>query len=784
VASAQRGLESANRSYRQALDAVAEAETRAARAQRAVSEARAEAKEDIDDLNRALRSAKLDEEAATLAVTDALRELNAVRLTGNIPDIQRADIAYRQAQLTLEDAKDTAEDYGKEQATANKRGVEGSDKVVAALEDQAQAQKAVKDAQDGVVDAQNGILAAQDALASANDSLKSSYDGLKSAQDSLASAQTKAQSASAGVAREVIKLAPAAQKFVDAVKALKPAFEDLRLDVQQKLFKDLDVTVTNLGKAWIPALKTTLGDYATTFNGFFQTLGANISTPTFIGQLQTAAEGARKGIEAVGEAISGPLVTAFGQLAEKSAPFLETIGDVLAGIVTDFAKWIDDSYKTGELQDFFETAASAVKSLGGTVRGTGRLIKNLFAIIFRGNGKNDKSAIDSFNDGLRRLNEWLEDPANQDSIATFLDGWKTQFEDFKKSFGSINELLGGGPEAQAKADELGTMIGRALISGILAGLKEQVSDQFKGEAWLMFFGPIGGLVYWIRKLMGINSPSTVMMEIGNFIIDGLVGGIKDKLEKVKETAKKIPGKIREGVGNALETLKTKGGQFVDGLKTGIGAKFTELKTKASELKTKASEGLAGASKTLYGRGREVVGGLMSGIGGRFKELRTFAGYAQDYIQYALRSAGNFLYDHGRAVIFGLIDGISSTLDTLGSFLGRIGSFIQNHKGPIEKDRTLLVGAGQAIMSGLIVGIGDRKKALAAELSDVTNLVGSTRLPALASDLGSVSANLSVQRSAQVQVAWAEGSTGDPLLDAIRRSVKFKWNGDPQAAFAS
>lgn len=738
IAAATRGLQSAERGYDDAVRAVSDAQARAAKSQEAINRARREAKEDIDDLSRALRGAVLDEEDATLRITEALRALNQAKESGVLPDIQRADLEYRQAQLALENAKDATDDLGEASKVANKLGVEGSDKVQDALADQRDAIRAVKDAQQGVVDAQNAIK-------SANESLAASYDGLASAQDAVAEANKKAAAAGGGgggLAQQVTKLAPAAEKFVAAVKALKPAFEGLRLDVQQRLFAGLDKTVTNLGKAWIPRLRETLGSYADTFNGFFKRLGTAVTTPKFISDLQTAAEGARQGLKKIGDSITSSLVPAFGALAAASAPFLKKAGEEIAKVVSEFSNWILKAEQSDKLKSFFATAAEALHDIFTTGKEVGRLIGNLFRIIFTGNGKSDKSAIDSFNDGLRKINEWLEDPSNQQKIADFFDRLKGFYEDFKAKFSTVKGILDKilPSDGEGKAGSLGVQIGSALVAGVLAGIGQTLSFQNGVLADLFLNSPLS-LIGSIKRLLGIKSPSTVMAAIGRNLIEGLINGI-----------------------------------------TGM---FGALRTRVLGLRTTITNVFASAGSFLSNAGRNVVAGLANGIVALYGALRTRANALRAVITNALSSAGSLLYRHGQAVISGLINGISSMVRSLGSYLGQIGAFIQAHKGPIEKDRVLLFGAGQAIMGGLISGIDDKKAALAAQLADVTSLVGGTSF----SDLDS-GADAAITRSLQVagantlQATWAPGMTGDKLLDAMRDKIQFSFGGRVDRALST
>jgi hypothetical protein len=789
LAAAQRGLESSERGLADAERNVSDAQKRAIAAQQAVSKARVEATADIEDLGRALRGAQLDEEGAALAVTDALRELNAVKLTGNIPDIQKADLAYRQAQLTLENAKDTAKDLGVQQAESAKKGVEGSDKVVAALDAQAQAQQGVKDAQQSVIDAQNGVLSAQDALASANDGLKSSIDGLASAQDSLASAQAKSAASAAALAAKIIPLAPAAQKFVDAVKALKPAFEDLRLDVQQRLFQGLDTTVTNLGKAWIPALKVTLGSYADTFNGFFRSLGTSITTPKFISDIQAGAEGARQGISKIGDSITASLVPAFGALSRAAGPFLSQLGTEIANVVTEFSNWVLQGEKTGGLKDFFTTATNSMHDLFTTGKLVFKIVGDLFSILTGSTlAKGDKTPLDSFNDQLEKVHKFLSDPKNKAEIEGYfnkikdaitkvsedfkkIDGWITKIDDFQK------KLFGDDDGKKKKADSAGQVIGKALIGGIIAGIGVAI------EANFLSLGVIAQkIVDKFKDIFGIKSPSTVMAKIGVNLIEGLIQGMKDFLPNLLAKAQEIPGLIKRGVGN-LATLLTPHGQAAGtSLKNGMTSVGATITAAAAGLKTNATSGLSGSGTLLNPQGQQMATGLRQGIVSQNAGVKSTASGLQSTVRSGINNPGNVLFYTGQTITVGLQNGMSSKVPQLGTFLVGLANYVKSKKGPIEKDRVMLRPEGQAIMEGLIGGIDSRKAALGSQLADLSGMVANTDLSSLSSDLGSVSGSLT--SSAGVELDWARGATGDPVLDAMRLLIKAKWRGNSVAALST
>lgn len=775
IAAATRALQAAERGYDDAVEQVSLAQARAAKAQDAVNQARKEAKEDIEDLGRALRGAQLDEEDAALGVQDALRALNEAKLTGNLPDIQRAELAYRRAQLTLENATDSAGDLGDEQAEAAAKGVEGSDKVQSALEDQAAALRGVEDAQNGVLDAQNALL-------SANDGLKSSYDSLLSAQDALAESQKSVAAGAAAAGAQVVKLAPAAQKFVDAIKALKPAFEDLRLDVQQRLFEGLDKTVTNLGKAWIPALKVTLGSYADTFNGFFKNLGSSLGQPKFISDIQAGAEGARAGLAKIGDSITTSLVPAFGALSRAAGPFLDKLGEEIADVVTEFSNWVLQGEKTGGLKEFFDTAAKSVHDLFTTGKLAFKIVGDLVGILIGTSLAKGKTPLESFNDQLQKLHDFLSSAKGKKAVTDFVENIKAKFEDFVGVAQKIGDFVGkvngffDGSDTE-KVKSAGVLIGQALVSGIIAGFGAAVVASFTS------LGAIAqAIVDKVKEVLGISSPSTVMMSVGVDLALGLINGLLGMFGSIVSTVAQIPGRILGALGDTASLLVASGRNVVSGLINGAVSLAGTLSQRVTDLRTRIFNTFATAGSLLVTAGRNTVIGLINGIGSYVSALATRAAGLRTTIANQLSNAGSLLVNAGRNIVIGLINGIASMIGTLGNYLGQIGSFIQAHKGPIEKDRQLLVGAGRAIMDGLIGGIDDRKTALAAQLSDVSGLIAGTQMPALASDLGGVSASLN--KSATLELAWAPGSTSDKVYRAIQDDIKLRWSGNVQAALGS
>lgn len=380
-----------------------------------LNKARVEEAKRIADLQRSLRDSTLDEEAAADAVADARTALAQARSTGDVNEIGKADLAYRQSLATLDDAKAKTADLADQKSDADKKGVEGSDAVKAALDNQRDATERVGQAQAALKDAQN----------------------------------SGGGGGGAGKALEAI--APAAQAVVDELKRLKPAFDNLRLDVQQRLFAGIAPILGQLASFWIKPLNKILGETADSFNGLFKNLAKSVSRPKFIDDIVAGFESVKDAFVEIGTAVTGPLVDAFGRLSRASAPFVKELGDEITRIVTGFSDWIKKADDSGKLKSFFSTAADYMHQIfedGKLVVDIGgQLLGIFFGSKTKGGGD---SILQNLHERLQEISDWLNDPRHQKQVKDFIDKIgdlvvkATEFTDWmiRKGIPRIEEFAG------------------------------------------------------------------------------------------------------------------------------------------------------------------------------------------------------------------------------------------------------------------------------------------------------------------------------------------------------
>ncbi|MFY1658580.1 hypothetical protein [Micromonospora sp. WMMD1274] len=418
----------------QAVRALANAQREVRASQEALTRARAAEVERLSDLNRELREARLSAEEAALDEEDAERRLadakNAVQIaqdkvnrakaSGDLDEvrratqelldaqrqqpgeIRRAELAYERAKLATESAKDSVDDLTVEQRRAAQVGVEGSDQVRAARERERRAVEAVE--------------AAEHALAEAR----------------------KPAGGGGGAGQELTRLAPAAKELVDTLKALKPAWEDLRLDVQQRLFAGVGGEVRDLARAWLPTLKDKLGQSADTANSLFKTFSKSAQEPEFIKNISTGLDAVDRLVGKIGKSLAGPGVDAWGRLSAAAAPFLDVVGDEVAGLVEDFAAWIKKADESGALEDFFERAGDFFHDVVDIGKDVGGIIGEIVSAIFTDPENADGGdAWTGFKQTLKDVRAWFEDPKNKEQIRD----WFHKLETAARMLGKITGWL-------------------------------------------------------------------------------------------------------------------------------------------------------------------------------------------------------------------------------------------------------------------------------------------------------------------------------------------------------
>lgn len=202
------------------------------------------------------------------------------------------------------------------------------------------------------------------------------------------------------------------------------------------------------------------------------------------------------------------------------------------------------------------------------------------------------------------------------ALITFVTGI-----DYAGVVSTLFEMLGaaiGGATALVVglASAIGESIGQAFTSAkeyfssyieacggdVVAGLLLGIGNAILGIGEWVVTNIFNPFIEGFKSAFGIASPSTVMQEMGGYIIEGLLNGIKEMWttlkewfdsavedikttlsnawDSAKETAEKAWSDLKDGVTKTVDDMKTTISTTVDNIKTGLSEAWDSVKTTA------------------------------------------------------------------------------------------------------------------------------------------------------------------------------------------------------------
>ena len=128
----------------------------------------------------------------------------------------------------------------------------------------------------------------------------------------------------------------------------------------------------------------------------------------------------------------------------------------------------------------------------------------------------------------------------------FIEGCKEKIEDAKKA---AKEILNNVKEAAMEKIDGLKEVGKNLIKGFISGIKSMATGVIDAVT-----GVVQGSIDWAKSLLGINSPSKVFKEIGQYVGEGFVIGIDSYSDKVGDSAGELAESVIRNVKDPLSNI--------------------------------------------------------------------------------------------------------------------------------------------------------------------------------------------------------------------------------------
>lgn len=246
-----------------------------------------------------------------------------------------------------------------------------------------------------------------------------------------------------------------------------------------------------------------------------------------------------------------------------------------------------------ESAGYLATIISEIEKLGGTTEGM----------------SNEAAAfVDEFNAAFNRTNEAKESFAETvAAIQTHLDDAIAQMQESAANidFSGFNEALESSfANVGVNFQEIGLNAGAGLSQGLadssgdVAGAAAGVADDATNAA---------------KSALGVHSPSTVWLGIGENADLGLAQGIRSNTQKVISEVKTLA--------RQMETeMRTAGRNSVNGFDTEFSQVQTKTRSQIDALKATVSGASSGLPGTMSSVGVQMINGMISGLNSRSSAL--------------------------------------------------------------------------------------------------------------------------------------------------------------------
>lgn len=218
----------------------------------------------------------------------------------------------------------------------------------------------------------------------------------------------------------------------------------------------------------------------------------------------------------------------------------------------------------------------------------------------------------------------------------------------------------------------------------VAGLLEGIWDGIKNIGKWIKENVFDPFIEGFKECFGIHSPSTVMKEMGGYVVEGFLQGLNKFSEiagKVKEWAGKViewftKGEDGKGI---VEHFKEIGGNIVSGFKDKVGGTYTTVKSNVTTWASKVKDWFSGiaSSSAFSGFATSVVDGFKNRIGGYYTaaqgNMSTFGSSVKSW--FTAHCSYNGFYNVASDVVSGFKNGIGELYHTCKSTISSWGSSI-------------------------------------------------------------------------------------------------------------
>lgn len=284
--------------------------------------------------------------------------------------------------------------------------------------------------------------------------------------------------------------------------------------------------------------------------------------------------------------------------------------------------------------------------------------------------------------------------------------------------------------------------GGNVILGILKG----IGDAIAGIGQWIYDNVFKPFIDGFKNAFGIHSPSTVMAEMGGYIVEGLKNGLLGIWDKVKQP-------------------------FID-LKNNITKIFTEIKNSVSNwgnnVKTKVSECWINASNTVREKVTTLRNNISTGLNNAKTTVVNWGSNVKNTFTNLGRNASTWGKDLATNMATGIKNNIHKVTNAVTSVANKIKSFLhftEPDEGPLSNFHTYMPDMINLMVSGIKSNtnkIKNEMENLAGTMSYTINTEAVTGIPLTNPTIKPVNVEANNMLDALSDIAYKENENNKPI----------------------
>lgn len=237
-----------------------------------------------------------------------------------------------------------------------------------------------------------------------------------------------------------------------------------------------------------------------------------------------------------------------------------------------------------------------------------------------------------------------------------------------------------------------------LVIGLIDGLGQAIEDNAgRIKEAMINFG--NHLINAFRKLFGINSPSTLFKEFGEFIVQGLINGIEECISKVVDVIKKLWQTVTSAVSSWFNNALSWGKKVMTNIGNGMKSMYSNVKSSLTNWWNGVTDWFNGTWNTMKSTGSHLMEGLKSGITNAWDSVKNGVTSIGKNISnwwcnlWGIHSPSRVFAGYGEYMMLGLADGLEGSVSFVDNSIDKVGNQTTKSMSTVIKKISSLLDNG-------------------------------------------------------------------------------------------